>query len=88
MGLYAQRIKEKIEKNLSPSSLVIRDDSARHEGHGGAHPEGETHFHLTIVSEAFRPLSPVARHRLVYSLLEEELRERVHALSLDLRSPA
>ena len=44
--------------------------------------EGETHFAVTIVSAAFAGLSRVARQRLVYEALAEELATRVHALSL------
>lgn len=83
----ADRIRAKLTAALAPVHLEIHDESARHAGHAGARPEGETHFRLVVASEAFQGLSRVARHRLVYQALEAELRERVHALALELFAP-
>lgn len=83
----AETIRQKLSDRLAPSRLVIVDDSARHAGHAGAHPEGESHFTLTIVADAFRGLSRVARQRLVYDALAAELATRVHALSLTTLTP-
>ncbi len=88
MGVIAERLRQKLTDGLSPTELVIDDDSARHAGHGGARPGGESHFNVTIESAAFSGLNPVARQRLVYRLLAEELAGPVHALSLTLRTPA
>jgi BolA protein len=63
------------------------DDSARHAGHAGAAPGGETHFTLKIISERFSGLSRVARSRAVHETLGEEFQTGLHALSLELRSP-
>jgi BolA protein len=79
---YQSRIRQKLEAALKPVRLEIVDDSAKHAGHAGHNPRGETHFKLTIVSDAFAGLNRVARHRLVYDALAEEIKERVHALTL------
>lgn len=81
------RIERKLTDGLAPMELVIEDESHRHAGHAGHRPGGETHFSVSIVSEAFAGLSRVARQRLVYGLLKEEMEERVHALSLTTLTP-
>jgi BolA family transcriptional regulator, general stress-responsive regulator len=48
---------------------------------------GETHFRIEIVSAAFVGQSRVARQRLVYGVVADELRTRVHALALSTRTP-
>jgi BolA family transcriptional regulator, general stress-responsive regulator len=78
----AERIRDKLTERFAPIRLVIVDDSHRHAGHAGARPEGETHFAVTIVSAAFAGLDRVARQRLVYETLADELAGGVHALSL------
>lgn len=83
----AQAIRDKLTAGLEPSRLLITDESARHAGHAGARPEGETHFRVEIVSERFRGLSRVERQRLVYRLLAEELAGPIHALALTTRTP-
>jgi len=77
----------KLGTAFQPSRLDVIDESARHAGHSGARPEGETHFRIEIVSDSFRGLNRVARERLVHKVLTEELRGRIHALSLALSTP-
>jgi BolA family transcriptional regulator, general stress-responsive regulator len=83
----AATIRRKLTERLAPIRLEIVDDSHRHAGHAGARPEGETHFVVTIASPAFSGLSRVARQRLVYQILADELATRVHALSLTTLAP-
>jgi acid stress-induced BolA-like protein IbaG/YrbA len=45
------------------------------------------HFEARIVSPAFRGLSRVARHRLVYAAMGDRMREEVHALSMTTLAP-
>jgi BolA family transcriptional regulator, general stress-responsive regulator len=84
----ADTIHSKLTNRFTPTRLDVIDDSHRHAGHAGARPEGETHFTVTIVSARFAGLSRVARQRLVYQTLAEELATRVHALSLTTLTPA
>ncbi len=80
-------IERRLREGLAPEKLAIVDESARHAGHAGARPEGETHFRVTVVSAAFAGLSRLERQRLVHRLLADLLRERVHALALVCRAP-
>ncbi len=84
----AQTIRSKLEARFSPLSLEIFDESGRHAGHAGSRPEGETHFRIVVTAAAFAGLSRLARQRLVYETLGEELKTRIHALSLEARAPA
>ncbi len=43
---------------------------------------------MEVVADAFKGKSLVARHRMVYALLDEELKEKgVHALALKTKTP-
>jgi BolA protein len=83
----AGTMRQKLTDRLAPLRLDIVDESHRHAGHAGARPEGETHFVVTIVSAAFAGLGRVARQRLVYQILADELATRVHALALTTLAP-
>jgi BolA protein len=89
MGEYYNRIADKLTRAFTPRRLEIVDDSARHHGHAGAHPDGggETHFNVLIEADAFIGKSRVERQRLVHAVLADELQERVHALALKLVVP-
>ena len=81
MGM-ADTIHRKLSEAFAPAELVVTDDSARHEGHAGHRPGGETHFSVRIVSPAFAGLSRVERQRRVYAVLADELKTQVHALAV------
>jgi len=78
----AKTMKQKLRNELSPQILDLVDESYRHAGHAGANPEGESHFDLLVVSDRFDGLNRVQRQRLVFGVLEEEMKGRVHALTL------
>ncbi len=87
MTPVAERIRAKLTEALAPSRLAVLDESHRHAGHAGARPEGETHFRVEVASAAFAGRSRVARQRLVYQLLAEELAGPIHALALTALTP-
>jgi BolA protein len=84
---FAQRIDRQLRQAFEIERLEVNDDSAKHAGHSGAHPLGETHFRLVVVSLDFEGVSRVARQRMVYDALKAEMGERVHALQLSCRTP-
>lgn len=83
----AERIRDALAAALAPAQVEVVDDSARHAGHAGAQPGGETHYNVLAVSPRFDSLSRVARHRLVHGALAAEFGSGLHALSLTLRTP-
>jgi BolA protein len=84
----AERIKKKLTQELAPLRLEVVDESAKHKGHAGYREGGETHFRVTVVSEAFEGKSRVDRQRMVYATLNQEMAERVHALALTTKAPS
>jgi BolA protein len=88
LGPVGSRIASKLTEAFAPDQLLVEDDSARHAGHAGARPEGETHFSVKLVSRAFQGKSRIERHRMVNAALAEELAARVHALAITAKTPA
>jgi stress-induced morphogen len=72
--------------NATPEELRERIESgipgARAEVSGDGH-----HFNAVVSADAFRGLSRIAQHRLVYDVFGPELGDRIHALSLQTREP-
>jgi len=87
MTQRANRIRLILEARFQPALLDITDDSARHAGHAGASPGGETHYSVHMVSSAFAGVSRVARSRAVHEALAGEFSTGLHALALRLQSP-
>lgn len=85
MGPIEQKIAEKVTAEFQPEHMALENESHTH----SVPKNSETHFKLLLVSEKFSGLNRVARQRLVYGLLSEEISPgRIHALSLRLLAPS
>jgi BolA protein len=96
-GNRADRLIVALTAAFAPAVLTVTDDSAHHAGHVGSRGSagqgdiGQTHYHVLMVSEAFRGVTRVARSRAVHVALAGEFGEveagGMHALALTLRTP-
>jgi BolA family transcriptional regulator, general stress-responsive regulator len=82
----AQRLRERLQNRFAPAQLSVEDESHLHEGHAGA-AGGQSHFRVRIVSEAFRGIPSVARHRLIYAAVDDLLKSDIHALAIEALPP-
>lgn len=87
LGPVGTQIKDKLSRAFKPQTLDVIDESHLHAGHAGSHPDGESHFRVKIVSEAFAGKSRVDTHRMVNETLREDLKSRVHALAIQASAP-
>ncbi len=76
------RIRDILTRAFAPETLEVVDDSARHAGHAGAAPEGETHFNIRITAATFTGLSRLAQQRAINKALAQEFETGLHALSI------
>jgi len=86
----SEALRAALQKELAPVSLEIIDDSAKHAGHAGAREGG--HFRVVVVADAFKGLSQLQRHRLVYAAVDSlmgraPLELKIHALNIVARTP-
>ena len=80
-------ITKKLTEAFAPESLDVIDESHLHQGHAGHRPGGETHYRVYIVSPAFAGKGRIDRHRMINTLLADELAGSVHALALKALAP-
>ncbi|WP_018982860.1 BolA family protein [Salinimonas chungwhensis] len=76
-------IEQQLTDNLTPVFLEVLDESHMHNVPAGA----QSHFKVTIVSDAFAGARLIGRHRKVNALLAEALEGPVHALALHTFTP-
>ncbi len=89
MSINQKRIelfKEDLKAAFNFTHLVIEDESHLHAGHAGA-ASGGGHFKVTIHSPEFKGLNRVARHRAVYSALQNRIPSEIHALTINALAP-
>jgi stress-induced morphogen len=81
MGLIFTQIQEKL-LSLNPSSLDIIDETYKHANHLDSNAR-ETHFKIIIISNVFQGMSQIQIHRLIYKLLDFEMKSNIiHALTI------
>lgn len=78
--MLEQIIIEKLTRELSPKHLAVHNDSHKHAGHAGAGVE--THFRIEISSPDLNELSRVAAHQRIYQILDQEMKNGIHALQI------
>ncbi|MGH6836991.1 MAG: BolA family protein [Methylocella sp.] len=86
------RIKAKLQAAFAPDSLEVIDESHKHASHAHAVKRpgaaaGGTHFHVKVVSEAFKGKSLAERHRAINHLLRAEFDAGMHALAIEAKAP-
>ena len=84
MNRIEKNILHKLEKELNPELIEIKDESHLHANHNPSAKEGGTHFKIKIVSKKFTGKSRIERHRIVNNILEDEFKKGLHALTLSL----
>ena len=72
------RIEEKLNDEIKLQHLEVLNESGNH----NVPPGSESHFKVVLVSPDFVDLKLIARHRLVNTVLKDELAGQVHALAI------
>lgn len=86
MTTRVDTIEAVIRDGLSPTALLVKDQSHLHAGHEGAR-DGRGHFEVTIISPAFSGKSRIQRHRMVFDAVGDLMQTDIHALSINAFTP-
>jgi BolA protein len=78
----AEIITEKLLKNLKNPRIEVINESHLHKGHRGDNGTGESHFALSVQSSSFEGLGRVERQKLIYQILADEMKDKIHALRI------
>ena len=75
-----KNIENLILKNYKPEFFSVLDVSEQHRGHQNFKEDVESHFEIIIVSEKFKNLNRIERHRMVNQSLREEFLSDLHSV--------
>tara|TARA_B100000686_G_scaffold351516_1_gene450545 strand:+ start:2431 stop:2709 length:279 start_codon:yes stop_codon:yes gene_type:complete len=79
-----EKIKDKINKEFEPDHLQLIDNSNLHATHKSYDPQ-KLHLKIIIKSIKFDNLSKIDSHRLIFSILGEEMKNKIHALEIEIK---
>ncbi len=83
----ATQIEARLTAALSPTRLIVSNDSANHSGHSGDDGSGESHFSVTVESAVFIGVGRLERQRMVNRALGDLPGQRVHAMAVKAIAP-
>ncbi len=72
------RIEARLSEKLGPYFMQVINESDNH----NVPPGSESHFKLVLVSDEFNGMNLLARHRLINTILKDELEQSIHALAM------
>lgn len=82
MAEIENKIKDLLRKEFLPDFLEVINESYKHKNHMGDNGSGESHFKITIASSKLKSSNRIANQRAVYSVLDNLLKDKIHALSI------
>ena len=75
----AEMVKQKIEAALVGSSVEVTDFTQEHLNHGAS----GAHLEVVVTFLGFKDLSLVEQHKRIYTILDEEFKNKtIHALRI------
>ena len=82
MNLFDQ-IKEKINKKINPENIILIDNSSFHTKHK-SFDKNKIHLKIIIKSEKLRNIDKIAAHKEIFSILKDEMSNKIHALEIEI----
>ena len=76
-------LESRLREGLAPLFLEVVNESPQH----NVPENSESHFRVLIVSKKFSGLSLIQRQRMVYHLIGDQIRDKIHAFSQQTLSP-
>ena len=84
MIIFLENIKAKINKKLNPEQISLIDNSSLHFKHK-SFDINKLHLKLIIKSEKLKKLRKIDAHRVIFSILKDEMKDKIHSLEIKIK---
>ena len=74
-------IKKKIETKIIIENMKIEDKSFLHKNHPG-NQKDKFHLKIEIQSNELMKINKIDRNKIIYKILEEELKQFIHSIQI------
>ena len=78
-----EEIKKKITKEINPDNIILIDNSHLHKKHK-SFDINKIHLKIIIESKELKKMSKIEAHKKIFSILKEEMRNKIHALEIEI----
>ena len=84
MTNFLQEVKDKIDKKLNAEEVLLVDNSSLHSKHKSFDSK-KYHLKLIIKSKQLQNLRKIEAHKIIFSILKEEMKNKIHALEIEIK---
>ena len=84
MITFLEKIKVKISNKLNPEQISLIDNSYLHTKHK-SYDSNKFHLKLIIKSEKLKKLGKIDAHKAIFSILNDEMKNKIHALEIEIK---
>ena len=84
MMTFLEKVKEKINTSLNPEEIELIDNSNLHAKHKSFNPN-KLHLKLIIKCVKLTNMEKISAHKVIFSILKEEMQDRIHALEIEIK---
>ncbi len=81
---FFEQVKEKINKKINPENIILIDNSSLHIKHK-SFDSNKFHLKIIIKSEKLRGMSKIRAHKEIFSILKDEMNNKIHALEIEIQ---
>ena len=83
MITFLEKVKAKINHKLSPEQILLIDNSYLHTKHK-SFDSNKFHLRLIIKSEKLKKMRKIDAHKVIFSILKDEMKNKIHALEIEI----
>jgi BolA protein len=80
---FFNKIKEKVSRKINPENIILIDNSHLHTKHK-SFDSNKLHLKIIIKSEKLKNMNKVMAHKEIYSILKDEMSNKIHALEIEI----
>ena len=81
---FLDEVKKKIINKIKPEEISLIDNSYLHTKHK-SFEKSKYHLKLIIKSQKLNKMNKIKAHRLIFSILGEEMKNNIHALEIEIK---
>ena len=81
---FLDKVKEKISNKVNPENIILVDNSHLHSKHK-SFDINKFHLKIVIKSDKLKKMSKVNAHKEIYSILKDEMKDKIHALEIEIQ---
>tara|TARA_B100000029_G_scaffold491679_1_gene552160 strand:+ start:613 stop:864 length:252 start_codon:yes stop_codon:yes gene_type:complete len=81
---FFDQIKKKIKDKINIEDIIVIDNSHLHAKHK-SFDSNKLHLKIIIKSEELKKMTKVESHKKIFSILKDEMKNKIHALEIEIR---